>query len=122
MDIRTLRRAALMSFCASAALWPVAASAQDALADTPADDGTIIVTAQKREQRLQDVPVSVTALGSAQLEAAGIDSGTEIARPTPNLRVSVLGDESQPTFAIRGITPPAFQPNALPPHGLFHRN
>src|SRR3546814_6985435 len=120
MDIRTLRRAALMSFCASAALWPVAAAAQDALADTPADDGTIIVTAQNREQRRQDVPVSVTALGSAQLEAAGIDSGTEIARQTPNLRVSVLGDESQPKFAIRGISTPEFNLNAISPTGVFY--
>jgi iron complex outermembrane receptor protein len=79
----------------------------------------IIVTAQKREQRLQDVPVSVTVLGAEALERASIDSGTEIARQTPNLRVSVLGDESQPKFALRGVSTPEFNLNAISPTGVF---
>ncbi|MDT7529110.1 TonB-dependent receptor [Sphingopyxis sp. SE2] len=121
MEFRKLRRRALMALCASAAFTPAAAWAQsDSNGAASPDDGTIIVTAQKREQRLQDVPVSVTALGSAQLEAAGIDSGTEIARQTPNLRVSVLGDESQPKFAIRGISTPEFNLNAISPTGVFY--
>ncbi len=75
MEFRNLRRRALMVLCASAAFCPAAAWAQtESDGAAAADDGTIIVTAQKREQRLQDVPVSVTALGSAQLEAARIDS------------------------------------------------
>ena len=121
MEFRKLRRRALTALCASAAFTPAAAWAQsDSDGAVSPDDGTIIVTAQKREQRLQDVPVSVTALGSAQLEAAGIDSGTEIARQTPNLRVSVLGDESQPKFAIRGISTPEFNLNAISPTGVFY--
>ena len=48
----------------------------------------IIVTAAKREERLQDVPISVTVLGGAQLSSLKITNGTEIARQTPNLRVS----------------------------------
>lgn len=82
-------------------------------------DEEIIVTAQRREERLQDVPISVTVLGAEALENARIDTGTEIARQTPNLRVSVLGDESQPKFALRGISTPEFNLNAISATGIF---
>ena len=39
----------------------------------------VIVTAQKRAQSLQDVPISVVAFGTEQLEAQGIDDLTDIA-------------------------------------------
>src|SRR5206468_4907386 len=80
---------------------------------------SITVTAQKREQPLQDVPVSVTVIDAKELESARIDSGTEIARQAPNVRVSVLGDESQPKFVIRGISTPEFNLNAISPTGVF---
>jgi iron complex outermembrane recepter protein len=93
-----------------------AATDQQVLAD---QSGDIVITAQKRSERLQDVPVSVTALSGETLSNSRIDSGTEIARETPNLRVSVLGDESQPKFALRGISTPEFNLNAISPTGIF---
>ncbi|MDB5577825.1 MAG: TonB-dependent receptor [Bradyrhizobium sp.] len=95
---------------------PAAAEPQ---ATAPADSPDIVVTAQKRAERLQDVPVSVTVLSGATLTSSRIDSGTEIARQTPNLRVSVLGDESQPKFALRGVSTPEFNLNAISPTGIF---
>ncbi|WP_439620171.1 TonB-dependent receptor [Hyphomonas sp.] len=80
---------------------------------------TVVVTAQKREQSVQDVPVSVTAFTPESLENSRIDTGTEIARQTPNMRVSLLGDESQPKFVIRGISTPEFNLNAISPTGIF---
>jgi iron complex outermembrane recepter protein len=98
-----------------------AASAQTSpAADASQAAGEIVVTAQRRQERLQDVPISVTAIGGPQLKSARIDSGTEIARQTPNVRVSVLGDESQPKFAIRGISTPEFNLNAISPTGIFY--
>ncbi len=94
------------------------AMAQDG-PDATANVREIVVTAQKREERLQDVPVSVTVLGAEALTSARIDSGTEIARQTPNLRVSVLGDESQPKFALRGISTSEFNLNAISSTGIF---
>src|SRR5688500_20131025 len=64
----------------------------------------IIVTAQKREERLQDVPISVTALSSEQILSLKLNSGSDIARMAPNLRVSVAGNEDQPKFSIRGLS------------------
>ncbi|EJL26601.1 outer membrane receptor protein [Caulobacter sp. AP07] len=101
-----------------------AAQAQTAPGSAKAGDNVaieeIIVTAQKRDERLQDVPVSVAAFGEKALQAAKIDSGTEIARQTPNLRVSVLGNESQPKFALRGISTSEFNLNAVSPTGVFY--
>jgi len=95
------------------------AFAQDTASSPAEAPPEIVVTAQKREERLQDVPVSVTVLGEETLAAARIDSGTEIARQTPNLRVSVLGDESQPKFAMRGISTSEFNLNAISSTGVF---
>jgi len=84
-----------------------------------ADISTVVVTAQKREQRLQDVPVSVSVMNAQSLANAKIDTGTEIARLVPNLRVSSLGDESQPKFSLRGISTSEFNLNAISPTGAF---
>lgn len=116
-----MRSAYLLTLLAGATL-PTSVLAQTAAVPTAGSALTtddIIVTAQKREQRLQDVPVSVTVLGNQALTNAKIDTGTEIARQTPNLRVSLLGDESQPKFALRGLSTPEFNLNAISPTGIF---
>ncbi len=82
--------------------------------------GEVVVTAQKREQKLQEVPISITVLGAQQLDTLQIRSGTDIARQTPNLRVSNLGNEDQPKFAIRGIATPDFNLNTTSPIGVFY--
>ncbi|MFA7585030.1 MAG: TonB-dependent receptor [Novosphingobium sp.] len=48
-------------------------------------DDSIVVTARKREETAQDVPVSLNAFGGAQLEAANVRSGKDIAAITPGL-------------------------------------
>jgi iron complex outermembrane receptor protein len=80
----------------------------------------VTVTAQKRLEPLQDVPVSDTVITWAQLNQLQIDNGSEIARHAPNLRVSLLGNESQPKFALRGISTSEFNLNAVSPTGVFY--
>ena len=94
-------------------------AAPDATPQPVEDANTVVVTAQKREQRLQDVPVSVSVMNAQSLTNAKIDTGTEIARLVPNLRVSNLGDESQPKFSLRGISSSEFNLNAISPTGAF---
>ena len=109
----------------SAALTAILASPAFAQSETKTSTSSasipeIIVTAQKRSQRLQDVPISVTAIGGDQLKTLQVDSGTEIARQAPNLRVSNLGNEDQPKFSIRGISTPDFNLNTTSPVGVFY--
>ena len=64
----------------------------------------IIVTAQKREQSLQDVPVAVTAFTNAELEDRTISNLFGIADATPNLQIGTSGTGSQNAIVfIRGI-------------------
>jgi iron complex outermembrane receptor protein len=79
----------------------------------------VIVTAQKREERLQDVPISVTVLSGEQILEMKLNSGTDVARMTPNLRASVAGNEDQPKFSIRGLSQFDTNLNASSPTGVF---
>ncbi len=79
---------------------PFAAQAQEA----PADDGSlpeIVVTAQKREESLRDVPLSVEAVSGAKLEDAGIVRLEDLKSYVPNLQVSETGIANN--IYIRGI-------------------
>lgn len=64
----------------------------------------IIVTAQKREQNLQDVPIAVSALGVDTLKANGVTNVTDISGLVPNVLVQhTVGGANAPTFTIRGV-------------------
>ena len=64
----------------------------------------VIVTAQKREQSIQDVSVSITAFSSAQIRELGISRTRDLARFTPGLVMnSSNGGEADPVFTLRGI-------------------
>ena len=68
-----------------------------------AQQGDIVVTAQKREQKIEDVPVTVTALTGKRLADIGINSLSEAAAFVPGL---VIQEQSanNPGIVIRGIT------------------
>jgi iron complex outermembrane recepter protein len=63
----------------------------------------IVVTAQKREQRLQDVPISVTAISSQTLQDMGVRDIKELTLLTPGLTVTSSSNESLTTARLRGI-------------------
>jgi iron complex outermembrane receptor protein len=64
----------------------------------------IVVTAQKRVQNLQEVPVSVTAVPADTLVANRITSVADLGYAVPNLQVrSVVGGSSLPSYTIRGL-------------------
>lgn len=80
------------------------ASAQEQGHDSAAivDHDVIIVTAQRRSESLQDVPISITALTAETMQAAGIQDTRDLPLLTPGLRIDSIGTYVQP--AIRGIT------------------
>lgn len=79
-----------------------AAYAQDA-SDEPSRVDDIIVTAQKREQSLQDVPIVVTTLSEQLLEDAGVHDIKDLQILTPGLTVTSTTNESITTARIRGV-------------------
>ena len=98
---RNLRWALLATVAACAAPGAaLAQSAPDGAAATAVDD--IVVTARKREEALQDVPISVQVFGAAALEQAGIQDFSEIAYRVPGLKLSAERAVDTELF-IRGI-------------------
>jgi len=79
--------------------WAGAAAAQDQASSV--DD--IIVTAQKREQSLQDVPIVVTSLSQEALENAGVRDIKDLQILTPGLTVTSTTSEASTTARIRGV-------------------
>jgi iron complex outermembrane recepter protein len=63
----------------------------------------VVITAQKREQNQQDVPIAVIALSRQQLEDAGVSDIKNMTVLTPGLTVTSTTSENSTTARIRGI-------------------
>ena len=88
------------AFTTDAAL---AQTASEATA-TPDTDGSIIVTARRREESLLNVPIAITALSAETLAARGALDITSIAQTTPNVTLSPSrATNSTLTAFIRGV-------------------
>lgn len=64
----------------------------------------IIVTARRREERLQDVPVSMTVFSESAIRDQNIFSASDIATYTPSLHANPRFGSENTTFAIRGFS------------------
>ena len=98
--------AVVLSLVATSAVAQSAAPAPAAPAATPAPEHTvddIIVTAQKRSNSLQNVPIVVTAVGHQLLEDTGVKDIKDLAVLTPGLLVTSTTNEGSTTARIRGI-------------------
>ncbi len=99
-----------------------AAFAQDANAQNGAALDEIVVTAQRREENLQDVPLSVTAVSGDQLNAiaaGGVDI-RGISGRVPSLIVESSFGRTFPRFYIRGLGNTDFDFNASQPVSLIY--
>jgi iron complex outermembrane receptor protein len=70
--------------------------------------GEVVVTAQRRTERLENVPISVTALSGQDLAKAGVQDLRDLQTVAPSLQVASTGVFTQ--LAIRGITSSAIGP------------
>jgi iron complex outermembrane receptor protein len=82
----------------------VAAEANDQANEPAADQGEIVVTARRRAEALQDVPIAVTAYSGAQLEREGALDITDVGDTTPNVTLETSrGTNTTLTAFIRGV-------------------
>ncbi|MCZ8320402.1 MAG: TonB-dependent receptor [Novosphingobium sp.] len=98
----TVRRAAGAALLASTALTALPAWAQDAAEET-ADANEIIVTAQKRSENLQNVPISIQALGTAKLEQLNISDFKGYAAQLPSVSFQSGGTPGTNVVYMRGV-------------------
>ncbi|WP_375207827.1 TonB-dependent receptor [Hyphococcus sp.] len=81
---------------------------------------TIVVTATKRAENLQDVPVAVSAVPAKQLRDQGVFETSDLNRTMPNFQVSSPFGQQQPNFTIRGVgVGTEFNANAASPVGVY---
>lgn len=126
---RPIRRTKFAAAVGALALFSViAASAQDAVTGPPAQStsaaspspapsaspspsaqadtiGRIIVTANKREENIQEVPSSVSVIDDVQLDNLHATQLTDYAPYIPGLQVNSGGTPGQDTIALRGLAP-----------------
>ncbi|HZZ88995.1 MAG TPA: TonB-dependent receptor, partial [Caulobacteraceae bacterium] len=116
-------RSALLATAGSAALLAAGQAARAAdTTDTAQATGVseVVVTAQRRTQNIQDVPVSVQSVSAKQLLAAGIKSTQDLGQITPNVTIiSPIGAGNQPLITIRGIGLNDFDTNNAGPNGVY---
>ncbi|MET0272553.1 MAG: TonB-dependent receptor [Phenylobacterium sp.] len=87
--------AALLSGAALTAMPAVAAEANQI--------EELVVTAQKREQSLQDVPISITAISAQEIRKAGVTTFMDLQDYAPSLKINNNGDSRVATVTLRGV-------------------
>ena len=121
--MNTIRKAMLLSGIACSAL-AAPAMAQEAAsaapqAAEPASTGEIIVTAQRRAEKVTEVPISITVASAAQLERQQVNTVNDLARIAPSLEIQQApGQNTGGGGAIRGIGTQTFSPGAVASVGV----
>lgn len=104
-------------------LWPrifaVVASVCIALPAYAAALEEIVVTATKREERLQDVPISVTAFSSKMIHDLGFTNSYDIAKHVPNMQFMAEASPSIPFIFLRGIGNTSFYATSINPVAIY---
>jgi iron complex outermembrane recepter protein len=101
----------------------VLAASGPAFAQSPSTDSSanqipeVVVTAQRREESLQDVPLSIVALESEALRNNDVTEASRLEQLVPGLRLGRSGADPRP--AIRGIYTESIQGNADPRVGFY---
>src|SRR6185295_12283382 len=98
-EFRSMRLCRL-SLCASGVvvcLMPLSAFADDQLQE-------VTVTAQKREQNLQDVGISIAAFSQEGLKNMGVTSVSQLGSMVPGVNIFQFGQDATTTITIRGVS------------------
>ncbi len=111
------------------ALLTTQARAQDAPAqggatadrsDNVAPAGEIVVTAAKRAENLQAVPISVSAIGGDTLARSHTDSVDSLVTKVANLQLTSIVGDNTPIFALRGVSMSDYSLNQASPVATYY--
>ena len=97
----TCKRALSAGRVAAACLIPLGALAQEA---APIALEEVVVTAQRREQNLQDVGISIAAFSGDQLKDMGITAVDQLGYTVPGVNIFQFGQQTTTTITIRGVS------------------
>ena len=109
--MRTLKMKLIKYLLPVCALVPLLVDAQGVLEE-------VVVTAQKREQNLQEVPISVTAFSGEQMDALGLSDFVDITQQVPGLQLNTWSPKLT-NFNLRGISQNTFNDNNEGPVAVY---
>lgn len=117
----------LIGACSAAFILPANARAQDTAGDAGAegqrDSGVIIVSAQRRDQNAQEVPIALTVFGGDALQERAISDVSQLGNVTPNVSLDAgtpfAGSGAALGASIRGIGQNDFAINVDPGVGVY---
>jgi iron complex outermembrane recepter protein len=119
-DHRKLNALSIAGWLLGSTMLTVPAFAQEQEAQEEADADEIIITASKREENLQDVPIAVTALGTAKLSQLQVQDFDDYARYLPSLSYQSSGPGASNVY-FRGVASGenANHSTSLPSVGIY---
>lgn len=101
----------LVAAALAAALSPAASRAQQL--------EEVLVTATRRAESVQDIPISVTAFSAEAIEQLGFTQSYDVAAQVPNLQFMGETAQSIPFIFLRGIGNTSFYPNSINPVAVY---
>ncbi len=96
------------------------AAAQSEAATAGEASGEIVVTAAKRSENLQSVPISVSAIGGDALAKSRITSVDSLVNKVANLQLTSTVGDNTPIFALRGVSMSDFSLNQSSPVATYY--
>lgn len=86
----------------------------------PADQADIVVTAQRRSENIQDVPITIQAFSGDSLKKLGVEAAADLGKIATNVVVALpQGAGNQPAITIRGIGLNVNNSNNSGPNGIY---
>ncbi|WP_374649617.1 TonB-dependent receptor [Rhizorhabdus sp.] len=115
-----MQRTSRIAVMLLAGLSSQALMAQTAADETVADSMEIVVTAQKRSERLQDVPISVSAIGGDAVRKQRLTSADDLVSKVANLQLTSTVGDGTPIFALRGVSMSDYSLNQSGPVATYY--
>lgn len=100
----TIKALLLPNLALAAMLAASPALAQQAADNAASDGNEIVVTAAKRSENLQSVPISVSAIGGDDLAKSKMNSVDSLVSKVANLQLTSIVGDNTPIFALRGVS------------------
>jgi len=79
----------------------------------------VVVTATKRSESTQDIPISVTAFSAESIEALGFSRSYDVASHVPNMQFMAEASQSTPFIFLRGIGNTSFYASSINPVAVY---
>jgi len=96
------------------------AYAQSGAEDDGADPGEIVVTAAKRSENLQSVPIAISAIGGDALSKSRVDTVDSLVTKVTNLQLTAIVGDNTPIFALRGVSMSDYSLNQASPVATYY--